>query len=221
MIRFFDFIFSMAAILFLSPVLLVIITILKLTGEREAFYLQKRMGKNEIPFDVFKFVTMVKDSEKMQGGAVTKKDDPRVLPIGKFLRKTKLNELPQLFNILIGDMTFVGPRPQTVSQYYNFSEQQRKIISNLKPGLTGIGSLIFRDEEGIMHSLGIDYNEAHDKVITPYKGDLECWFYKNKNILLYFKLIFLTAESLFLKHKKYRLSFNSLPTPPTELKTLV
>ena len=131
--RFFDIFFSSLAILILSPLFVIIIVILKLTGEHEVFYLQKRMGKSEKPFNVFKFATMLKSSESMAGGTVTQKNDTRVLPIGKVLRKTKINELPQLFNIWIGNMSVVGPRPLTVDQYFNYSEEQRKYLWKNEP----------------------------------------------------------------------------------------
>ena len=109
--RLFDILFSGIAILVLCPLLLLIILILSATGEREIFYKQNRVGKNRISFELFKFATMQKNSENKGAGTVTLKNDFRVLPFGKFLRKTKLNELPQLFNIFIGQMSVIGPRP--------------------------------------------------------------------------------------------------------------
>jgi len=219
--RFFDILFSLIAIIIFSPVLLIVILILLLTGEHEVFYLQQRMGKNFNPFNIFKFVTMMKNSEKMEGGDVTQKNDSRVLPVGKFLRKSKLNQLPQLFNILIGTMSIVGPRPLTPPQFYNYSEKQQKYISQMTPGLSGIGSLIFRDEEGLMDKIDKDNSFIHDNIITPYKGDLECWYYENRNILLYFKIIFLTVYSVFNSDKKIRDSFKGLPEPKGILEELV
>lgn len=219
--RFFDILFSLIAIIILSPILLFVMAVLLLTGEHEVFYLQERMGKGFKTFHVFKFVTMMKDSEKMEGGTVTQKNDPRVLPFGKFLRKSKINELPQLFNIFIGNMSIVGPRPLTPPQFYNYSETQQKAISLMTPGLSGIGSLIFRDEEGIMDQIDMDNSYIHDKIITPYKGDLECWYYENKSLWLYFKIIFLTALSVFNSEKKFRSSFSKLPNPEGILSDLV
>ncbi len=219
--RFFDIFFSLMAIIVFSPILIVVILILLLTGENEVFYLQERMGKGFKAFNVFKFVTMMKNSEKMEGGDVTQKNDVRVLPFGKFLRKSKLNELPQLFNILIGNMSVVGPRPLTPPQFYNYSDKQQKYISLMTPGLSGIGSLIFRDEEGIMDKIDKDNSFIHDKIITPYKGDLECWYFENRNIFLYFKIILLTALSVFNSNKKFRESFKNLPKPTELLVDLV
>ena len=109
--RSFDILFSCISIIVLLPVLSLIILILSITGEREIFYKQNRIGQNRISFELWKFATMYKNSEKKGAGTVTLKNDFRVLPFGKFLRKTKLNELPQLFNIFIGDMSVIGPRP--------------------------------------------------------------------------------------------------------------
>lgn len=195
--------------------------ILLLTGEHEVFYLQERMGKSYKPFYVYKFVTMMMNSEKMTGGDVTQKKDPRILPFGKILRKSKLNELPQLFNILIGKMSVVGPRPLTPSQFYNYSKEQQKAISLMTPGLSGIGSLIFRDEEGIMDRIDKDNSFIHDKMITPYKGDLECWYFENRNMSLYFKIILLTVLSVFNSNKQFRASFKGLPEPTGLLLDLV
>ena len=112
MIRFFDIIFSAFAILILLPFMIPIIIGLKLTGEHDVFYRQTRIGKDGKSFGVWKFATMLRNSPNMTGGVLTQKDDPRILPMGKFLRKTKINELPQLINVLFGEMSFVGPRPQ-------------------------------------------------------------------------------------------------------------
>ena len=105
MTRFFDILFSGLALLVLFPFMLPIVIGLKLTGEHDIFYLQERIGKGGKPFKVFKFATMMRNSANMKGGLVTLKDDPRILPMGKFLRKTKINELPQLINIFIGNIT--------------------------------------------------------------------------------------------------------------------
>ena len=154
MTRLLDIIISGAAIIVLLPVFIPVIIILRLTGEGEIFYLQERVGKDAKTFKVLKFATMLKDSPNLSGGFLTQKGDPRVLPFGRFLRKSKINELPQLFNILIGEMSFIGPRPQAPIHFNLYSDEQKQYISQLRPGLTGIGSLIFRDEEGILSKSG-------------------------------------------------------------------
>ncbi len=211
--RFFDLFLSSLAIIILSPLLIPVIITLKFTGENYIFYIQKRMGKNETPFNVLKFATMLKNSPNMAGASVTKCNDPRVLPFGKFLRKTKINELPQLFNIWLGQMSIVGPRPLTIDQYNNYSKEQRTYISKLTPGLTGIGSLIFRDEESIMEKSGMDYNEIHDTIIAKYKGDLECWYYKKQNILLYIKILIFTIIAVLKSDYDVKKRFKDIPEP--------
>ena len=219
--RIFDIFFSSLAILVFSPLLIPIIVILKLTGEHYIFYAQERMEKNKKTFKILKFATMLKNSPNMVGGNVTKRDDPRLLPFGKLLRNTKINELPQLFNIWLGQMSIVGPRPLTVDQYNNYSEKQRRVISILTPGLTGIGSLIFRDEESIMERSGMDYNEIHDTIIAEYKGNLESWFYNNNTLGNYFKITIFTAWSVIKPDTNFRPYFRDLPEPKGILKELL
>jgi lipopolysaccharide/colanic/teichoic acid biosynthesis glycosyltransferase len=115
--RIFDIVFSSIAILLVLPLFVPIIIILRFTGEGKVFYKQTRVGVDKKPFDLLKFSTMLENSSNMQGGDVTSANDPRVLPVGKILRKTKINELPQFFNILKGDMSLVGPRPTTFKNY--------------------------------------------------------------------------------------------------------
>ena len=134
--RFFDIFFSLLAIVGLSPIFLVIVLLLRITGEGEVFYKQKRIGRQGKDFYIYKFATMLKNSELL-GGTITLKNDPRVLPIGGMLRKSKLNELPQLINILIGDMSIVGPRPcleKTIDEMPEWARQRFKV----RPGLSGL-----------------------------------------------------------------------------------
>ena len=149
--RFLDIVLSFLALVVLTPFLLPIIIILRLTGEREVFYIQERVGREGNSFGLYKFATMLKNSPNIGAGEITVSGDPRVLPFGKFLRKTKLNELPQLWNIFIGDMSIIGPRPQTERCFDAFPEESQAIITLVKPGLSGIGSIVFRDEEEMMH----------------------------------------------------------------------
>ena len=139
--RFFDILFSSLAILVLSPLFIPVILILKFSGEGEVFYKQKRVGKSMKEFDLLKFATMLKDSENLGTRDITIANDPRILPFGKILRKTKINELPQLINILFGDMSVVGPRPLVMNTFKQYDGGSQKIISSVKPGLSGIGSI--------------------------------------------------------------------------------
>lgn len=216
--RFFDIFFSSLALLFLAPLLLPIALLLRLTGEGEIFFLQERVGKDGKPFKLYKFATMLKNSPSIGTGTVTVKNDPRVLPIGHFLRKTKINELPQLLNILMGTMSVVGPRPQARKNFDAFPEHFQRLIVQVRPGLSGVGSVIFRAEEDILadHACSVDF---YDKVIAPYKGEVEGWYVRNQSIFSYFSLIFLTilivlnpSSSIIWKFLK------DLPPPPDALK---
>ena len=218
LIRFFDILFSFIAMVILFPFMIPIMIGLKLTGEHYIFYLQPRVGKDGKVFNVIKFATMLKDSPNLPGGFITQEKDPRILPMGRFLRKTKINELPQLLNILLGQMSIVGPRPVVEPQLALFSDNARKAILSMKPGLTGIASLIFRDEEGLLDRASGDRKYLHDKVIAPYKGELEVWWTRHRTLGNYFKLIFLTAWALISPRTKlWKQWFNDLPEPPEAL----
>jgi lipopolysaccharide/colanic/teichoic acid biosynthesis glycosyltransferase len=216
--RILDVIFAGLGMLFLSPLLLPIAFILKATGEGEVFYIQTRIGKNGSLFGLLKFATMLKDSPNIGSGEITIHNDPRVLPLGKFLRKSKINELPQLWNILIGDMSVVGPRPMVPNTYANYPAEAQEILNTVRPGLTGIGSIIFRDEERLLDDredpIGF-YNEN----ITPYKSDLEIWFVQNNSLWLYIKAIFVTAwVVIFPASKIADIAFSGIPRLPESLK---
>lgn len=221
MIRFFDILFSGLAIIILFPFMLPIMIGLKLTGEHDIFYCQERVGKGGKIFKVLKFATMMRNSENMPGGVLTQKNDPRILPMGKFLRKTKINELPQLINIFIGQMSVIGPRPQAKRHYDLYSPEVKAAIDTIPPGLSGIGSIVFRDEEDMLNAVE-DRDEFHDRIIAPYKGNLEIWFTKHRNIITYFKLIFLTVLAVLKpSSNKWKTSFKDLPTIPDELKEYI
>jgi lipopolysaccharide/colanic/teichoic acid biosynthesis glycosyltransferase len=135
--RFFDILFSGIALLVLSSLLVPIVITLRLTGEGEVFFLQERIGKGSDKFKLFKFATMLKNSPNIGTGTVTMRGDPRVLPVGTFLRKTKINELPQLLNIFFGDMSVIGPRPLTTQTFVAYSERTQGLITQVRPGLLG------------------------------------------------------------------------------------
>ena len=185
--RLVDVIFSLTVILFLSPLFAILCIVLRITGEGEVLYSQERVGKNRKTFKVYKFATMVKNSSNIGAGTLTMKDDPRVLPLGKFLRKTKVNELPQIFNILLGDMSIIGPRPLVEEGEENYTLDASTIIRSIRPGITGIGSIILRDEESY-YAHRRDAKEFYIRVISPYKQSLELWYVNNKSSFL--RLIF-------------------------------
>ena len=207
--RFFDIFLSGIAITALSPLLIAIILILRFTGEGEIFFQQSRIGKNKSSFKLLKFATMLKNSENIGSGTVTVKNDFRVLPVGKFLRKTKLNELPQLFNIFKGDMSIIGPRPLHKKQFSFYSAEDQEIISSIMPGLSGVGSVIFRDEEKILQSSS-DPDKTYKERITPKKAMLEKWYVENRTIFLYFKLIVITIVAVIFPKLEMKIFFKGL-----------
>jgi lipopolysaccharide/colanic/teichoic acid biosynthesis glycosyltransferase len=218
-IRFFDIILSFLAIIILLPFMIPVIIGLKLTGEHYVFYRQPRIGKGGKEFKIVKFATMLKNSPNMPGGVLTQKEDPRILPMGKFLRKTKINELPQLFNILIGQMSVIGPRPQAKQHYDLYADEVKKTIDGIPPGLSGIGSIVFRNEELMLDKTENNRDEFHDKYIVPYKGQLEVWYSRHRNISVNFLLTFITIWILFRPKSNIYLSvFKDLPEIPDVLK---
>jgi len=219
--RFFDIIFSSIALLVLSPLLIPVVIVLKMTGESKIFYLQKRIGEEGNLFNLYKFATMLEDSPNIGSGTITMKDDTRILPFGKYLRKTKINELPQLLNIFFGDMSIIGPRPLTKQTFGYYDTNTQLKIKKVKPGLSGIGSIIFRKEEEIMHGKKASI-EFYNNVIAPYKGKLEEWYVSNRNIVMYFILIFLTIWVVFFQNSKVIWNvYKTLPIPPDEIKSLL
>ena len=212
--RILDIIFAFIALVILLPLFIPVILILILTGENKVFYLQNRVGFKNKNFKIIKFVTMLSNSENIGSGSLTLKNDPRVLPFGSFLRKTKINELPQIINIIKGDLSIVGPRPQMLVDFEKYSKNIQKKIYNVKPGLTGIGSIIFRDEESLI-SLASKNENPHNyykRVINPYKGEVAIWYQKHRSMYFDFQLIFITAwVVLFPKSKIYEKWFKDLP----------
>lgn len=220
MTRFFDILFSLIAIIILLPFMIPIMVGLKLTGEHDIFYKQKRVGKGGKEFGLMKFATMLRNSPNLPGGLYTSKNDPRMLPMGKFLRKTKINELPQLINILKGDMSIIGYRPLVKSDYDAYPDEVKKILAKARPGLSGIGSIAFRNEEEICQTFETyDEKEAFYKnIIVPYKGKLEAWYAKRRNVVLYFRLIFMTVEAVLNPESKSWKGLRGIPEVPEDLK---
>ena len=220
--RFFDFLFSLKVIFILFPLLLIVIIVLSISDEKVIFYKQIRIGKNRKKFKLLKFATMRSDSEFIGNKTVTLRNDPRITYIGKYLRYSKINELPQLFNVFLGDMSFVGPRPLLPNSFAKYTYEVQDVISKLKPGITGIGSLIFRDEEKLVSHFAnftkrdpLEYYKNH---IYPYKGALEIWYYHNKSFYTDFMLLILTAISLFSSDSKLVYTiFKNLPPKPKAL----
>ena len=215
--RFFDIFLSGLALAILSPIFVAVILVLRSTGEREVFFLQERVGRRGKIFKLYKFATMLKDSPNMGTGTVTLKNDPRVLPIGSILRSTKINELPQLVNVFIGDMSVIGPRPQTRRCFDAFPWGSQKEIVKVRPGLSGIGSIFFRNEEEML-AQAEGAEEFYDNTIMPYKGKLEEWYVSHRNILIYFILIGATVFVIIgFNTKNLSILFPNLPNPPRNL----
>ena len=210
--RFFDIIFSLVAFILLLPIFIPIVILLLLTGEHEVFFRQERVGYRNKIFHILKFATMLKNSPNMGHGDVTVRKDPRITPIGKFLRQSKFNELPQIINILTGDMSFVGPRPLMKVGFDRYSDEMKSKIYNTIPGLTGIGSILFRDEELIITQSTLPPHECYRDVILPYKGALEVWYQQHQNFYTDFMILFLTAW--YVGFPKSNLVYKIFPSLP-------
>jgi len=214
--RIFDIIFSSIIIILFLPFGLIIISILRCSGQGEVFYRQSRVGKEGQQFDVYKFVTMVKDSPNIGAGDITLKNDPRILPFGKLLRKTKLNEFPQFLNVLIGQLSIVGPRPLVKNQYIMVPEDLKIKIKKLKPGITGIGSIVFRDEEKYLKYNKKNSNEFYRSEIVPFKATLESWYAEKNSIIVDIILILITVITIFFPDTSfYNRIFPDIPKHPT------
>lgn len=196
--RSFDIVVAAVMLLLAVPIVLPIVLVLAVTGEREVLYAQTRVGLGGKRFRLLKFATMLKDSATIGTGTVTVAGDPRVLPVGRVLRKTKLNELPQIWNVLRGDMSLVGPRPLANQDFAYYSEDAQENIVQVRPGLTGIGSIVFRDEESLLAAYDLPPIEAYRTHVAPFKGRLECWYIENRSFRLDIKLLLLTVVAVVL-----------------------
>jgi lipopolysaccharide/colanic/teichoic acid biosynthesis glycosyltransferase len=205
-----DILIATIALILLSPLFIPACIILLFTGEREIFYFQKRVGYKNKLFNIWKFATMLKNSPNIGTGEITLRNDPRVTKFGKLLRITKINELPQIINVFKGDMSIVGPRPLMEVSVQLYPEEIRTKIYNCKPGITGIGSLIFRDEEKLISDAPDP--KAMYATIYPFKGELEMWYQRNASLYTDFVIIFLTAWSIFFpKNNLVNKFFKDLP----------
>ena len=208
--RIIDILIAGIALILLSPILIPSIIILLFTGEKEVFYFQKRVGYKNKLFNIWKFATMLKNSPNIGTGEITLRNDPRVTAFGKLLRITKVNELPQIINVFKGDMSIVGPRPLMEVSVKLYPEEIRNKIYNCKPGMTGIGSLIFRDEEKLISDAADP--KAMYAMIYPFKGALEMWYQQHASLYTDFMIIFLTAWSILVpKNQLVNKVFKDLP----------
>lgn len=209
--RLIDILIALLALVILSPILLPVIIILQLTGEHKVFYFQQRVGYHNRDFSIYKFATMLQNSPNIGTGEITLRNDPRVTAFGKLLRKSKINELPQIINVLKGDMSIVGPRPLMKKSFDLYSDDIKEKIYLSKPGITGIGSVIFRDEEKMV-SEAADFRYMYSNIIYPYKGKLELWYLQHASVATDIKIIFLTGWSiLFPENQLAKTFFKNLP----------
>jgi len=216
--RLFDIVMSIVALALLAVPMSIVMLILRLTGEGEVWYLQERVGQHGERFQVYKFATMRKDSEITGTRDITLRDDPRVLPVGRFLRNGKINELPQLINILKGDMSFVGWRPLMPASFAYYPDHVQRRIVRMKPGLTGIGSIVFRDEEAITERSNKPPEAVYREDIAPYKGELELWYQKRQSFWLDVKIVAATALAVLKPDSAHHLGwFPGLPPRPDGL----
>ncbi|MBM4164112.1 MAG: sugar transferase [Lentisphaerae bacterium] len=210
--RILDVVLSALALLMLAPLLIPVCIGLLLTGEHYVFYLQERIGRHNRKFGIWKFATMLKNSPNLAGGLHTTRRDPRLMPLGHFLRQTKINELPQLINILLGDMSIVGPRPLVDKTFDPYPEHVKRVIYNVRPGLTGIGSIVFRDEERLLSESGMSADAFYATHIAPAKGELELWYQRHLSLRTDCLIIFLTAWVIvFPTSRLLRRVFRDLP----------
>jgi len=179
-----------------TPILLILAILIKREDGGPVFYRGVRVGLHGNPFRIFKFRTMVVNAEKI-GGSSTADDDPRITKIGKFIRKYKLDELPQLINVLKGEMSFVGPRPQVQWAVELYNEEE-KILLSVRPGITDYASLKFKNEAEILKGSSNPDKDYLEK-IAPEKTRLGLEYVRNSSLLLDVKIIFITIRAIFVK----------------------
>ena len=190
MIRFFDFILGLVGLVVLAPIFIMLAIWIKIDSKGPVFYKQVRVGQNGINFGLFKFRSMVVDADK-KGLITVGGRDPRITRSGYFIRKYKLDELPQLINVLVGDMSLVGPRPE-VRKYVNlYTDEQQKVLS-VKPGITDYASIEYMDENEILGKSS-DPEKTYIEDIMPEKIKYNMKYIQNKNLFEYFKIILLTV----------------------------
>lgn len=191
--RLFDIVFSLLGLIFVLPLMLVLAILIKRESPGQALYLGERMGRLGRVFKIIKFRSMVMNADKI-GGPSTSADDPRLLKIGKFMKKYQLDELPQFINILKGDMSFVGPRPEVPSEVVTYDSETRNIILSVRPGLTDLATLENVHEGEILKG-SVDPHEAYRRLIQPQKIKLAKEYVKTHSFWLDMKIIIKTLKS--------------------------
>lgn len=193
MIRFFDFIFSGLGLIVLSPLFLILYILIRLESKGGGFYAQTRIGKDGVPFKLYKFRSMRTGADK--GSLITVGGhDPRITKMGYFIRKYKLDELPQLWNVFIGDMSLVGPRPEVERYTKLYTEEQKKVLT-VRPGITDWASIEYVDENVILGQAD-DPDKAYIEQIMPDKIKYNMKWINNQGVVEYFKIVFMTFFKL-------------------------
>jgi lipopolysaccharide/colanic/teichoic acid biosynthesis glycosyltransferase len=196
MIRFFDILLSSIGLILLSPLLLLVYVLVRTESKGPGFYSQKRIGKDGVPFRLYKFRSMRRGSDK--GHLITVGGrDSRITKVGYYIRKYKIDELPQLWNVLIGDMSLVGPRPE-VERYVRLYTPEQRIVLSVKPGITDYASIAFSNENELLGQAK-DPEEMYVNEIMPQKIEYNLNFINNRTLVEYFKIIFMTLCKI-LKH---------------------
>jgi len=212
--RIFDFVFALAGLIMLSPLLLIIALKLKFGSSGQINYSSMRVGRNGILFKIYKFQTMVETEAANNGPRVTAKDDRRITPFGRVLRKTKMNELPQLINVLRGEMSLVGPRPEDPSFVEHYDDEQREVLS-VRPGITSLASVIFADEENQLSTESVTDTYLHS--ILPKKLRLDLLYVRNQSMLLDLDILLRTMVILFPRFRKVTPSVEDMLLGPMRI----
>ena len=187
----------------LPPLYLIVSVLLRFAGEKNVMFRQRRVGRAGDKFTLLKFTTMASGSTV--AGDITYGDDPRVLPVGRRLSALKIDELPQLWNTFLGEMSLVGPRPLTSRAFHCYSPRVQEIVKSMKPGVTGVGSLVFRNEDRILAQAPGDPKEYYDSVIIPLKGQLETWYFAHRSLRI--DLLILACTLVAVPWPRSRLHF--------------
>ena len=206
-----DIIFSILGILISAPLLLISIFLIFTSGETSPLYISYRIGKDGELFRMFKLRTMSRT--RPSKSPLTAYNDNRINFFGRFLRFSKIDELPQFFNILNGDLSFVGPRPMLPEVYIFYSDKTRKKLNKIRPGVTGIGSIVFRNESDLFKKVKGSHESFYKDNIAPAKAELEVWYTKNRSFVIDFKILVFTMVALFYGQVKLlKRHFKNLPT---------
>ncbi len=190
--RVIDLSIAIIALIAFFPFSLIVMLVLRFTGDGQVFFKQTRIGYKNEPFTMWKFCTMLKNNPNVPNSSLTVKNDPRLTKVGRFLCRTKINELPQLINVLKGEMSIVGPRPVMKCNFLVYPIEIQQRINNKKPGITGVASVVFRDEEELMAKSELPTRQFYNEKIAPYKGQLGIWYLEHGTIATDLKVIFLT-----------------------------